>query len=104
VERRILAISTVCTHLGCTPNWLQAENKFKCPGHGSGYYMNGVNFEGPTPRPLERFHVFEQESGIWVARTQKAQLELETVRRASSTAAAPPRWSSPCGCTCSASS
>ena len=48
------ALITVCTHLGCTPNWLQAENKFKCPCHGSGFYKDGINFEGPTPRPLER--------------------------------------------------
>src|SRR5438105_13898166 len=31
----IFALSTVCTHLGCTPNWLEAEQKFKCPCHGS---------------------------------------------------------------------
>lgn len=50
----IYALIAVCTHLGCTPNWLQEEHKFKCPCHGSGYYKSGVNFEGPTPRPLER--------------------------------------------------
>src|SRR6185295_10200844 len=41
----IYALSTVCTHLGCTPNWLDGEQKFKCPCHGSGYYKNGINFE-----------------------------------------------------------
>ena len=45
---------SVCTHLGCTPNWLANENKFKCPCHGSGFYATGINFEGPAPRPLER--------------------------------------------------
>jgi cytochrome b6-f complex iron-sulfur subunit len=50
----IYALVAVCTHLGCTPNWLPAQSKFKCPCHGSGYYMSGINFEGPTPRPLER--------------------------------------------------
>ena len=50
----IYALVAVCTHLGCTPNWLPAQNKFKCPCHGSGYYVSGINFEGPTPRPLER--------------------------------------------------
>src|SRR5581483_5399402 len=39
-------IST-CTHLGCTPNYLSAENKFKCPCHGSGFRLTGINFEGP---------------------------------------------------------
>jgi cytochrome b6-f complex iron-sulfur subunit len=51
------AIVSVCTHLGCTPNYLAAENKFKCPCHGSGYDPEGVNFEGPAPRPMDRAHV-----------------------------------------------
>ena len=51
---KIYAIIAICTHLGCPPAWLEAQNKFKCPCHGSGYYRNGINFEGPTPRPLER--------------------------------------------------
>ena len=54
----IYALSTVCTHLGCTPDWLPAAQKFKCPCHGSGYYRTGVNFEGPAPRPLERAKIF----------------------------------------------
>ena len=33
---QIYALSTTCTHLGCTPNWLEREEKFKCPCHGSG--------------------------------------------------------------------
>ena len=53
----VYALVARCTHLGCTPNWLQAQNKFKCPCHGSGYYMSGVNFEGPTPRPLARAEI-----------------------------------------------
>jgi len=74
------ALSTVCTHLGCTPNWLQADQKFKCPCHGSGFYITGINFEGPAPRPLERYKIsladdgqllidkskkFQQEKGQW---------------------------------------
>ena len=50
----IYALRAVCTHLGCTPNWLPEAEKFKCPCHGSGYYKSGINFEGPSPRPLER--------------------------------------------------
>jgi cytochrome b6-f complex iron-sulfur subunit len=62
-EKKIVAISTICTHLGCIPNWLSGENKFKCPCHGSGYYVTGVNFEGPTPRPLERFAISKDPDG-----------------------------------------
>ncbi len=43
----IYALISVCTHLGCTPSWLEGERKFKCPCHGSGFYMTGINFEGP---------------------------------------------------------
>ncbi len=56
-DGRLAALSNICTHLGCIPNWLPAESKFKCPCHGSGYYPSGVNFEGPAPRPLERYKV-----------------------------------------------
>ena len=72
----IYALSTVCTHLGCTPNWLQAEQKFKCPCHGSGYYITGVNFEGPTPRPLERYAISLADDGqILVDKSRKFQQE-----------------------------
>ena len=72
----IYALSTVCTHLGCTPNWLEAEQKFKCPCHGSGYYKSGVNFEGPTPRPLERFSISLADDGqILVDKSRKFQYE-----------------------------
>jgi cytochrome b6-f complex iron-sulfur subunit len=71
------ALSTICTHLGCTPNWLQAEQKFKCPCHGSGYYITGVNFEGPAPRPLERFQITLADDGqIEIDESVKFQQEL----------------------------
>jgi cytochrome b6-f complex iron-sulfur subunit len=57
------ALSTICTHLGCTPNWLEAEQKFKCPCHGSGFYTSGINFEGPAPRPLPRFNITLADDG-----------------------------------------
>jgi cytochrome b6-f complex iron-sulfur subunit len=72
----IFALSTVCTHLGCTPNWLEGEQKFKCPCHGSGYYKTGVNFEGPTPRPLERYAITLADDGqILVDKSRKFQQE-----------------------------
>ena len=54
---RIFAIYARCTHLGCTPDWKPSENKFKCPCHGSGYDSEGVNFEGPAPRPMDRARI-----------------------------------------------
>lgn len=54
---RIFVIYARCTHLGCTPDWKASENKFKCPCHGSGYDSEGINFEGPAPRPMDRAKV-----------------------------------------------
>ena len=62
-EEGIYALFAKCTHLGCTPRWLKAEDKFKCPCHGSGFYKTGINFEGPAPRPLERYRVSLAEDG-----------------------------------------
>ena len=76
-QGKIYALSTTCTHLGCTPNWLEADKKFKCPCHGSGFYITGVNFEGPAPRPLERWAISVGDDGqIVVDKSRKFQREL----------------------------
>jgi cytochrome b6-f complex iron-sulfur subunit len=73
----IYALSTTCTHLGCTPNWLEGDKKFKCPCHGSGFYITGINFEGPAPRPLERYAIRKTEDNqIIVDKSRKFQEEL----------------------------
>ncbi len=77
---QLFALSTACTHLGCITLWQESDRRFKCPCHGSGFYPNGVNFEGPAPRPLPRYAIrladdghievdrsrtFHQERGQW---------------------------------------
>jgi cytochrome b6-f complex iron-sulfur subunit len=68
---RLFCIFAKCTHLGCTPDWKPAENKFKCPCHGSGYTPEGVNFEGPAPRPMDRAHVELDATGQVVVDTSR---------------------------------
>ena len=71
------ALLVTCTHLGCTPNYLAAEAKFKCPCHGSGFRTTGINFEGPAPRPLERARVVLADDGqILIDKSRKFQFEL----------------------------
>jgi len=75
-DEKIIALSTVCTHLGCTPNWLETDRKFKCPCHGSGFRSSGINFEGPAPRPLERYRIVLANDGqILVDKTKKFNYE-----------------------------
>ena len=75
-EGGLFALSTICTHLGCIPNWLAADAKFKCPCHGSGFRSSGMNFEGPAPRPLERWRIVRADDGqVLVDKSQKYQWE-----------------------------
>lgn len=68
-EKGFYVLYAQCTHLGCTPNWLPGENKFKCPCHGSGFRRDGTNFEGPAPRALER---------CWIGLAEDGQLLIDT--------------------------
>jgi cytochrome b6-f complex iron-sulfur subunit len=68
---RLFVIYARCTHLGCTPDWKASENKFKCPCHGSGYDSEGINFEGPAPRPMDRAEVKLDAEGQVVVNTGK---------------------------------
>ena len=68
---RLFVIYARCTHLGCTPDWKPAENKFKCPCHGSGYDSEAINFEGPAPRPMDRAHVEIDATGQIVVDTSR---------------------------------
>jgi len=70
-ETGVYAIFAKCTHLGCTPRWLGAEVKFKCPCHGSGFFKSGLNFEGPAPRPLDRYKISVAEDGQLVVDKSK---------------------------------
>ncbi len=76
-QTQIYALKAVCTHLGCTPNWLEGEQRFKCPCHGSGFYKDGINFEGPAPRPLERYAIRVADDGqLEVDKSRKFHEEL----------------------------
>ena len=68
---RLFVIYARCTHLGCTPDWKASENKFKCPCHGSGYDSEGINFEGPAPRPMDRARVELDAEGQIVVDTSR---------------------------------
>ncbi len=62
-EKKVFAVYGKCTHLGCTPRWDRRADRFKCPCHGSGFTSDGVNFEGPAPRPLARARVWLDRDG-----------------------------------------
>ncbi len=62
-----------CTHLGCTPNWFDTENRFKCPCHGSNFNRDGDVIAGPAPKPLWRCAIKLADDGQLLI--DKARLE-----------------------------
>lgn len=75
LENKIVALSSACTHLGCIVNWFDSERVFKCPCHGSGFSREGINIDGPAPRPLERFKILVADGTVVVDRSKKYRHE-----------------------------
>lgn len=68
---RLVAISVLCTHLGCMPNWIAGDRQFKCPCDGSTFAPDGLNLTGPAPRPLDRFAIRLVNGNVEVDRSKK---------------------------------
>jgi menaquinol-cytochrome c reductase iron-sulfur subunit len=51
-----VAVTSRCSHLGCSVLWVDAAERFICPCHGSVFDLEGVRVSGPAPRPLDRFY------------------------------------------------
>jgi cytochrome b6-f complex iron-sulfur subunit len=52
-----LALSSKCTHLGCTVPWNEASRTFPCPCHASTFDLRGEVLSPPAPRALDLFPV-----------------------------------------------
>jgi len=50
-----IAMSNICTHLGCRARWIEERNQFFCPCHDGVFDKHGNVVSGPPPRPLDRF-------------------------------------------------
>ena len=66
----IFAISSICTHLGCTV--APVEWGFQCPCHGSQFSLDGKVIGGPAPRPLEWHEIIQLEDGTLAVDTAKS--------------------------------
>ncbi|KGR79539.1 QcrA and Rieske domain-containing protein [Ureibacillus manganicus] len=62
---RIVALSPVCKHLGCTVNWEgdpAHKNQFFCACHAGRYEKSGKNIPGTPPLgPLDEYEVSEKD-------------------------------------------
>lgn len=68
-EDGLMALYWKCPHLGCTVPWIQSENQFHCPCHGSIYSYDGVRTGGPAPRPMDYMSLTVSPTGDVVVNT-----------------------------------
>ena len=55
--RDFIAMSNICTHLGCRVRWIAKQEQFFCPCHNGIFGKDGSVIGGPPPRPLDRYEV-----------------------------------------------
>lgn len=53
--RDFVAMSNICTHLGCRVRWIAKQGQFFCPCHNGVFDKDGKVLSGPPPRPLDRY-------------------------------------------------
>jgi cytochrome b6-f complex iron-sulfur subunit len=54
---KLSALSAVCTHEGCTVQYLPADALIWCACHNGKYSLDGRVISGPPPRPLAAYEV-----------------------------------------------
>lgn len=76
----IIALSPICTHLGCTVSWEGNEdypNEFFCPCHFGRYNKDGVNIANtPPPRPLDVYEQRVEEGTLYLGNAHPREGEI----------------------------
>ncbi|MGQ1891367.1 ubiquinol-cytochrome c reductase iron-sulfur subunit [Thermophagus sp. OGC60D27] len=61
-----LAVSSRCTHLGCTVQFNVNHNRFECPCHASAFNTNGQVLSPPANRPLDFYPIIFKDNHVLV--------------------------------------
>jgi menaquinol-cytochrome c reductase iron-sulfur subunit len=64
--RNYIAMSNICTHLGCRVRWIADQDGFFCPCHNAVFDKEGQVVSGPPPRPLDRFDVKVEDDQLFL--------------------------------------
>jgi Rieske Fe-S protein len=64
--RDYIALSNICTHLGCRVRWIDDERQFFCPCHNATFASDGRVVSGPPPRPLDRYEIKVEEDQLYI--------------------------------------
>lgn len=64
--REFVAMSNICTHLGCRVRWIDDREEFFCPCHNGVFNKDGRVVSGPVPRPLDQFETKVENGQLFV--------------------------------------
>ena len=69
LDGRWVALTAVCTHLGCTVSYEADQDRIHCSCHGGVYNAyTGANVSGPPPKPLRAYKVAVGDSSVEISR------------------------------------
>lgn len=64
--RKYLALSNICTHLGCRVRWIPDREQFFSPCHNGIFDKYGYVVSGPPPRPLDEFRTKIEDGNLYI--------------------------------------
>jgi Rieske Fe-S protein len=64
--RNYIAMSNVCTHLGCRVRWIAEQESFFCPCHNGVFDKQGNVVAGPPPKPLNQYEVKVENDQLYI--------------------------------------
>lgn len=64
--RDFVAMSNICTHLGCRVRWIADREQFYCPCHNGVFDREGGVVSGPPPRPLDRYETKVEDGQLFI--------------------------------------
>jgi len=71
--RDFIAMSNICTHLGCRVRWIADQQIFLSPCHFGVFDREGKVISGPPPRPLDRYEVKIENDQLWIGQLYKME-------------------------------
>jgi len=63
-DKGFVALSRVCTHLGCLVDYQKDKKRLLCPCHAGIYDLSGNVTSGPPPKPLQQFPIKDEGNSI----------------------------------------
>lgn len=64
--REYIALSNICTHLGCRVRWITDQGQYFCPCHNAAFDELGLVVTGPPPRPLDRYETKVEDEQLYI--------------------------------------